>query len=241
MLKSFTVIVSFMLLPLGVEAKVPDQGAVFMLARVSETGSEKKIAPNEVIPKGSKLRFRVEARKQPCTVVASAFLRGNAREIAALPPSVYSLQAQEQAYTEFKLDKPLRASEFFVVVVPQDSSASQQLVDLVQKWKTQPRNSQPARTALHDSLSHWLASRDQSLNYSGPVPHELGGVRTTAARPVNPIPQAPPAVGGISSEASEKGTSRAVEIGQSREWQKTADWMPCTPDKPGVFIYRLGK
>lgn len=242
MLKPFPVILSFCLLPLGVQAKVPEQGAVFSLARVGDTG-EKKVAANELLPAGSKLRFRVEARKQPCTIVATAFLRGNAREVAGFPPSIYRLQAEEQAYSDFTLAKPVRASEFFVVVVPQDSATSERLTELVKKWKQQPQNSQPARTALHDNLSHWLASRDQSLNYSGPVPSELGGVRTTSARPINPIPQSPSAGASVleTSGKASSSSSRQVEIGQSRDWQKTADWVPCASNKPGVFIYRLGK
>ncbi|MCW5871691.1 MAG: hypothetical protein KIS61_30850, partial [Candidatus Eremiobacteraeota bacterium] len=95
-------IFSFMLLPLAVQAKtrVPDQGVVFVLSRVVEA-DEKKISPNEVVPAGSKLRFRVEARKQPCTVVTSAFLRGNAREIPSLPPFIRQLQVDEQASQDF--------------------------------------------------------------------------------------------------------------------------------------------
>ncbi len=236
MLKFFPMLISFLVLPLAVQAKVPEQGAIFRLARVNSAGDEKKIAPEEVIPKGSKLRFRVEARKKPCTIVASAFLRGNAREVAALPPTAYRLQAEEQTSTDFMIDKPLRASDFFVVVVPQSSPTSEPLIDLVRKWK-QSKNSQPARIALHDQLSHWLTSRDQSLNYSGPIPSELGGVRTTSARPANPTLKAPSAGGAASLEAK----SREAGTGQSREWQNNADWISCTPDKPGVFIYRLGK
>lgn len=228
-----------MLLPLAVQAKtrVPDQGVVFVLSRVVEA-DEKKISPNEVVPAGSKLRFRVEARKQPCTVVTSAFLRGNAREIPSLPPFIRQLQVDEQASQDFIVDKPLRASEFFVVVVPQDSATSGQLMDLVKKWKQQPQNSQPARTALHDNFSHWLARRDQSFHYSGPVPSELGGVRTTSARSMNP-PSA--GAGEVTQEASSKASSRQIKVGQSLDWQKNADWIPYTRDKPGVFIYRLGK
>ena len=238
MLKHLSLVVMVGLLSSSSQAKLPEQGACFVLTRV-ENGQEKKVTPEQILPTGSRLRFHVEARKQPCTVVASAFRRGQARETSSLLPLQFRLQPNQQGLGDFEIKEPLKASELFVVVVPQSSNTSEELIRLVQGWREQPKQSQGPRTALHDRLSFWLAKQDTTLNNSGPVPKELGGVRSSSAQAVNPT-------GGKAMEAKTSARPRAVplikeEASPAYDWLPEADWLPCSTGLPGVFVYRLGK
>lgn len=239
MLKHLSLVVLIGLLSPHSQAKLPAQGACFVLTRV-ENGQEKKVTAEQQLPAGSRLRFHVQARKQPCTVIASAFRRGQARETSSLLPLQFQLNPNQQGQGDFEVKENLKASEVFVVVVPQSSNTSAELLQLVQKWKGQPKQSQGPRTALHDRLSNWLASRDQSLNYSGPIPKELGGVRSTSAQPGNPAPSAMESKDGPGSRAvtleNQKGQAPAPY-----DWLPVADWLPCSAGLPGVFVYPLGK
>jgi len=239
MLKRLSLIVMVGLLSPHSQAKLPEQGACFVLTRV-QNGQEKKVSSQQVLPAGSQLRFHVEARQQPCTVIASAFRRGQARETASLLPLQFRLKPNEQGRGDFEIKEALKASELFVVVVPQSSNTSEELIRLVQGWREQPKQSQGPRTALHDRLSFWLAKQDPSLQYSGPIPKELGGVRSSSAQAVNPS-------GGKAMEAQKTARPRAVTVNDdlrsapAYNWLAEADWLPCSAGLPGVFVYRLGK
>ncbi|MBN9415372.1 MAG: hypothetical protein J0I12_08015 [Candidatus Eremiobacteraeota bacterium] len=244
MRKPFTVLVS-LLFPLAVQAKVPEQGAVFLLTRVEKNG-DFKVKEGEILPPGTKLRFRTEARNQPVTVVISPFWRNNARAIESLTPAIhYPRVGDATCYTNYVVkDKPLRASDFYVVVTPYQSSTSDELTGWITQWLKKPLESQAARGALHDHLAVWLRDRDNSLNYSGPIPKELGGVRPVSAQLNHPISASDSQTRASTRPPKPAGAgagSRDVLIGAGAEWLEYADWMPCTKEKPGVFVYHLGK
>lgn len=243
--KPITLLVSLML-GLSAQAKVPDQGAVFLLTRVEKDG-DYKVKEGEVLPPGTKLRFRVEARNQPVTVVLSPFWRNNARSLESLAPAIhYPRVGDATCYTNYVVkDKPLRASDFYVTVTPYQSSVSDSLTGWVTQWLKKPAESQAARGALHDHVAAWLRDRDKSLNYSGPIPQELGGVRPVAAQSAHPLEaadtQTRPSTKPAKPIGSLGGSSREIAIGPGSDWLEHADWLPCTKEKPGVFVYHLGK
>lgn len=243
MRKPFSLLVSLLFLPLAVQAKVPEQGAVFLLTRVEKDG-DFKVKEGEVLPPGTKLRFRTEARKQPVTVVISPFWRNNARAVESLAPAIhYPRVGDATCYTNYVVkDKPLRASDFYVVVTPYQSSISDNLTSWVTQWLKKPLESQAVRGALHDHVALWLRGQDKSLNYSGPIPKELGGVRPVSVQLNHPISASDSQTRPTTKPAKPIGAgSRDVLIGAGAEWLEYADWMPCTQDKPGVFVYHLGK
>ena len=233
-----TVILSAGLLTLPALAKIPEQGALFSLTRFVD-GKEHKLADNEKLGAGTLLRLHVLAIHQSCTIVATPFQKGKARSVGSLQPSLARLVPDEETTLDFRLTAPVKGAELFVVVVPQQSPTSDELTQLVVDWKNKPEESQGPRNAIHDRLSDWLTRRDKSLTYAGPVPQELGGVRTTSAQSNNPTtPNTSTIEVGGGNQA--KGRPRQV-FTPPYLWRQQANWLPCSSAQPGVYVYPLGK
>ncbi len=234
--KPFSLILSVGLLTLPALAKIPDQGALFSLTRF-DGDEERKLVPGEKLAAGTKLRLHMRGIHQACAVLALPFQRGKARALDPLVPTVTFLNPDEESEVDYTLQAPIKPGELFIVVVPRQSPTADDLTRLLGEWKTRPKESQGPRTALHDRFSDWLARRDKSLTYAGPVPKELGGVRINSAQSVNPAAVNMEASGGGSKG---KANSRGV-FKEPYPWRNQANWLPCSSAQPGVFVYALGK
>lgn len=167
MRKRLSLALSLGLLSLPAQAKPPILGALFSLT-VMEKGVERKVDPKETLPAGSRVRLHVEAKEQPCTIVATGFQAGKTQEIPALPPLLFSLKPAEEAANEFRLRQPLKAAELFVVVVPQHSGVTRELSQWVSSWKANADGSQAARISLHGQFNGWIAKQDQETEQPYP-------------------------------------------------------------------------
>jgi len=195
MRKQVSLVLSLGLLSLSAQAEPPVFSSLFSLT-VMEKGVERKVDPKETLPAGARVRLHVEAKEQPCTIVTTGYQAGNAQEIPAVVPQVFSLQPSEEAASEFRLRQPLKAGELFVVVLPQHSGLTRELTQLIDSWKTKPE----ARLAIHERLSHWISKQDKdaqlpypssrAITIGGELPSELynwhseaDGLRFSAEQP----------------------------------------------------------
>lgn len=207
MQKRLLVALTMGLLSLPAQAEPPVLSALFSLT-VMDKGVERKVDPKETLPAGSRVLVHVEAQHQPCTIVASGYQEGKTQEIPAVPPMLFSLKSAEQASGEFRLSQPLKASEFFVVVLPQHAGVTREVTQLVSNWKARPESGQ-ARVALHERLTGWISKQDKEVALPFPSSRSL-------------------TVGGdLPSEAY--------------DWHNEADGLRYLKDRPGVFVYHIGK